>query len=319
MNKRLIILWLIILLSTPCIDSLAAESTKSVQVAILVSDSLKSTIRTLQGAKSLISRQQPSVVYHEFMTAPELSANQSLIDSIGAIGPRVILSVGSSATKLAVENFQETAVVFSSVKYPSLSGFVSSPQTPSDNVTGASLDISVRVQFNYFQKIIPELRKIGILYTDLTAALIEPAREEARSLGLELVAIRISDKREVPGSLDSLAQICDGLWSLADPDLFSPQSAKFILLNASRKGIPLMGFSRYVVESGALFALDFDYKAVGRQAGEIVSRVINGAAPGRIEVTSPDFIWFHYNENTARHISVEIPEDLVAIAKEVYR
>jgi putative ABC transport system substrate-binding protein len=80
-----------------------------------------------------------------------------------------------------------------------------------------------------------------------------------------------------------------------------------------------MGFSRYVVESGALFALDFDYKAVGRQAGEIACRVIGGQKPGSISVTSADLIWFHYNENTARHIKVTIPEDLVAIAKEVYR
>jgi ABC-type uncharacterized transport system substrate-binding protein len=80
-----------------------------------------------------------------------------------------------------------------------------------------------------------------------------------------------------------------------------------------------MGFSRHVVESGALFAIDFDYKAIGRQAGEIASRILNG---GRIEdspVTAPDIRWFHYNERTAEYLNIKVPEELIAVAKEVYR
>ena len=80
-----------------------------------------------------------------------------------------------------------------------------------------------------------------------------------------------------------------------------------------------MGFSQYVVESGALFALDFDHKAVGQQAGEIAARVLAGEAAEKIKVSTVDVIWFHYNEKTAHHINIEMPEDLVAIAKEVYR
>ena len=55
------------------------------------------------------------------------------------------------------------------------------------------------------------------------------------------------------------------------------------------------------------------------QAGTIASRVIDGEPPGRIAVTMANRIWFHYNERTAQHIGVSIPEHLVAVAKEVYR
>ena len=80
-----------------------------------------------------------------------------------------------------------------------------------------------------------------------------------------------------------------------------------------------MGFSRYVVESGALFALDFDYKAVGFQAGAIVNKILAGEEPKNIRVTTADVIWFHYNEKTSERINVKIPDELAAIAKEVYR
>ncbi len=120
-------------------------------------------------------------------------------------------------------------------------------------------------------------------------------------------------------ALDSLAGNVEGIWSVADPNLFNPQSTKFILINALRRGLPLMGFSRNVVESGALFALDFDYKAIGRQAGELANQIIRGTPASSLSVTTPDIIWFHYNEKTAQHMSITIPAELVAIAKEVYR
>ncbi len=80
-----------------------------------------------------------------------------------------------------------------------------------------------------------------------------------------------------------------------------------------------MGFSRNLVESGALFALDYDYKDIGRQAGKIALQVLSGKSPAAIPVAVPGIIWFHYNERTASHIKVKIPEELVAVAKEVYR
>ncbi len=149
--------------------------------------------------------------------------------------------------------------------------------------------------------------------------MIPQAKVIAAELKLELIAIEVSNEKELPQKLDSLAKQVQGIWSVADHNLFKPKSTRYILINTLRKRMPFMGFSKYVVESGALFALDFDYKAVGRQAGYIVNQVIAGKSPARIEVTTADVIWFHYNEKTAERIKIVIPEELAAIAKEVYR
>lgn len=190
---------------------------------------------------------------------------------------------------------------------------------PGSNTTGASLTIAPDIQFKYFKRIVPGLKTIGVLYTSSTASLIPASKIVADDLGFRLVSLQVNGERELPPALDSLTRSCDGIWSLADPILFSPQATKFILLNTLKSGKPFMGFSRNVVESGALFALDFDYKAIGRQAGAQISQILHGTRPGDIPVTSPDIIWFHYNEKTAQRLGVAIPKDLVAIAKEVYR
>ena len=288
-------------------------------VVILCSDSLLSTRRARDGAVRIIERKHEGVHFHEFLVSPHPLDAVELVDSVKATSPDVILSIGSAATAVARSSFPEIPTIFAAVMYPELAGFAKSSTQPGANVTGASLNIPENVQFTYFKQIVPGLKRIGVLYTSHTASLIPSARVVAEQQGLSLVPILVESARDLPAALDSLSSSVDGIWSVADPELFTPQSTRYILLNTLRRGIPFMGFSRNVVESGALFALDFDYKAVGMQAGEIVNRVLDGSDPSAIEVTSADIIWFHYNERTAQHLDIQIPDALVAVAKEVYR
>jgi putative ABC transport system substrate-binding protein len=302
-----------------CLSAGIVSEARSATVAVLMSDSLTSTTRTLQGAEKVVRRSGMDVELRTFFVGQGPEAAQRIVDSVRVLQPRAILTIGSAATTLAKESFTNVPIVFAGVMYPVLSGFVESNKHPGANITGASLDIPTEIQFRYFKMIIPDIKKIGVLYTHHTASLIPNARAVARGMGIELVAIEVRDGRQLPEALDSLANTVQGIWSVADPALFDPQATRYILLNTLRKGIPLMGFSRYVVESGALFALDFDYKAVGFQAGQILNRVLSGESPADISVSAADVIWFHYNEKTAQHIEVTIPEELVAVAKEVYR
>lgn len=295
------------------------EAIQPVSVVILKSDRLKSTKRSLYGARKVINQEFGNIAYTEFLLKKTESISQQIIDSIRILNPALILTVGSSATGLAKESFQDIPIVFTSVKYPSLSGFVETLDKPGGNVTGASLDIPLEVQFRTFKQIAPEMKKIGVLYSRHTEKLIGDARIQARKMGLTLVALPVNQNNELPGALDSLIRTVDGIWSVADPNLFTPQSTKYILLNTLRGNIPFMGFSRHVVESGALFALDFDYKAVGYQAGSIACRILHGEKPSDIRVSMVDVLWFHYNEKTAGRVDVNIPASLVAVAKEVYR
>jgi len=292
---------------------------QGLDIAILTSDTLVSTQRTLYGAQKTISQQFPEANFRTFLITKESLNNIGVITSVKNMNPAVVLTIGSSATALAKENFEDLPIVFSAVKYPVLSGFVESVEQPGSNITGASLDIPTHIQFGYFRKILPDMKKIGVLYTDNTVSLIPQAKVVARQLGLQLIALNVSTDKDLPQALDSLVSVVDGIWSVADPNLFNPKATRYILLNTVRKGIPFMGFSRYVVESGALCALDFDYKAVGFQAGGIANRIIAGEAPDSIQVTTADVIWFHYNEKTAKRINVAIPEELASVAKEVYR
>jgi putative ABC transport system substrate-binding protein len=294
-------------------------SAQELSLAIVYSDSLTATLRTLRGISSSIEGKLDNVRFHEYLLSSSPDEISNIISEINSVNPKLILTIGSYATQEISAGIKDKPIIFSAVLNPETSGFVKSKKNPGGNITGASLDIPPQIQYTYFKRVIDKLKKIGVLYSDETANLIPPARAVAQEAGLELVAIKIDSEKDIPDALEKLERTSDGIWSVADKNIFSPRSTKYILLNTLRNGVPFMGFSRNLVESGALFALDFDYKDIGRQAGKIALEVLSGGDPASISVEVPGIIWFHYNEKTAKHINVEIPADLVAIAKEVYR
>ena len=299
--------------------SLHAEPLRAQKIVIITSDTLTSTLRSVSGGKAAIKHENAPAEFYEFLLKQDAKFNPRTADSIKAIKPNLVLTVGSFATEFARANLADAPTVFCSVMYPVISGFVESFGHPGKNMTGSSLTIPVDIQFRYFRQIIPSLKNLGVLYTDNTAPLIPPSAVVAKQMGLNLIAIKVVSDKDLSVAMDSLTKVTEGIWSVADPNLFNAQSTKFILINAIRKGIPFMGFSRNVVESGALFALDFDYKAIGRQAGGLANQILKGSKPSETSVTTPDVIWFHYNEKTAKHMNITIPPELVAVAKEVYR
>lgn len=297
---------------------LCAKVTTAQTLAVLTTDSLTSTSRTISGLQSVVHESHPEATIEIFRVGVDADANRRLCDSLRRLHPAVLIPVGTSATSYATTCGLNIPVVFASVLYPGISGFLDqNPNLPP--ISGASLDIPFEIQFRHFQKICPRIKSVGLIYSPMTEAMVAPAVQSAKSLGIDLEAVKIDGERDLPRALESLLSHCGALWSLADPVVFSPQGTKFILLQTMKRNIPVMGFSRTVVESGALFALDFDYKAIGRQAGAIVDKLLDGKQSSGREVTVPDIIWFHYNQKTSENLGITVPSELVAIAKEVYR
>lgn len=294
-------------------------SAGEMNLAVVYSDSLTSTMRTIRGMERTIKKRYPEAVMYEYLLTSSQEEIDQQLASLKKDNPKLIMTVGTFATETVSDNIKNKPIIFSAVLNPETSGFVESLQHPGGNITGASLDIPPEIQFKYFKQVIKDIKKIGVLYSDETANLIPPAKAVAQSIGLELIAEKITSEKDIPDALDRLNQKTNGIWSVADRNIYSPRSTRYILLNSLRNGTPFMGFSRRLVESGALFALDFDYKDIGRQAGKIALEVLGGRKPANISVAVPGIVWFHYNEKTAGHINVTIPDELVAIAKEVYR
>jgi ABC-type uncharacterized transport system substrate-binding protein len=103
----------------------------------------------------------------------------------------------------------------------------------------------------------------------------------------------------------------DALWSVTDGNVLTPPSWHFIVKYVVRKGIPFMGPHNRYVEGGALVALAADNRDCGRQAGEIVVRILGGAKPSAIPVATPRTIEMGLNLHIAGLIRLRIPQKMI--------
>jgi len=289
------------------------------RIAIVSIDEDSSTLRTIKGMKQSLKRSGFAIEYQESILSGHPPSDSSTLMRLATFSPHLFITIGSYATSVISGAFPKTPIIFATVINPMASGFVESMHHPGGRITGAALDIPPDIQFNYFLRVVGDVRNVGVIYSSETENIIEKGRVAARAAGINLVSIKIDSEKEIPGAMDSLCTVSEALWSVADHTVYTPQSTRHIILQTLRNRLPMMAFSQSLLESGGLFTLDFDFKDIGRQAGEIARRVLRGDPPGNIPVSTPGVIYFKYNEKTAEQIAVDIPEELLAIAKEVIK
>jgi ABC-type uncharacterized transport system substrate-binding protein len=112
-------------------------------------------------------------------------------------------------------------------------------------------DPPVDRQLRLTHTLLPQAKRIGVLYDNHSEFLLAELREAARPLGLEVVTQRwdnIHDSRP----LQALLKNSDVLLGLDDADLYNPQTAKNLLLSSYSRQVALIGPNAGFVKAGSL-------------------------------------------------------------------
>jgi putative ABC transport system substrate-binding protein len=248
-------------------------------------------------------------VVNEYVLPEANRDKEALLADIRRRDPRLIVTLGSAATSYVSKAIKNIPVTFCMVLNPLASGFIRNMSGSGNNVTGASLDISVATQFEALRTFVPSLKKIGVLYNPQeTEAVIQQARRAAKELDMELVAIAVNSEDKIPDALRSLSKSVDAIWSVADGTVFSSGSQEFILYTLQNK-IPFMGLSPAFVKAGALLALDADYQDIGAQCGGLAAKILAGDSPSSLPTTTPQKTTLYVNLKTAETIGLKVPSE----------
>lgn len=234
-----------------------------------------------------------------------------LVGKIRARRPDLILTIGSSATDFICDEIRDIPIVFSLVLPSTGEKELVSKMAEHGGVAGASMEIPVETQFLELKRVLPDLKRVGVLYDpDVTGELVANAGKVADKMGFELVPISVESDQEVVRQAEQLSEQVDVLWSVADSTVFSPHGLKQILLSTLRNRVPFVGLSPSFVKAGALLAFSVDYRDVGRQSGELAVRVLAGEDPSSLSLATPRSLSLSVNMNTARQIDVEIRDEV---------
>src|SRR5471032_2171350 len=110
-------------------------------------------------------------------------------------------------------------------------------------------------QLRLTRLILPQARRVGVLYDRHSEFLLKELRQAAAPLGLEIVTERwdnTSDSRP----LQALLNKSDVLLGLDDPDVYNPKTAKNLLLSSYARQQALIGPNAGFVKADCLAILD---------------------------------------------------------------
>lgn len=237
----------------------------------------------------------------------------SILEKKGKGGVDVILALGTVAA---------TAVIGVAGDIPVVVGLVldSSELAGRGNVTGVSLDIGPETILQSITRALPGRKRIGVLFDPgRSREKVEAASAVAVGMGLSIIPERVEKTTDIPQALESLSKKVDVLWGIHDDTVYTPQTAKQILLFCYQNKIPFVGLSDAWVKAGALYSVDADYREVGIQCAEMVDAILKGRKAGSLPFSRPRKVTHSLNLKTAQHLKLEIPSPVVQGASEVYR
>lgn len=249
-------------------------------------------------------------------TAAQISTNfvAKKVDLIAAIATPMAQSAYGTAKK------KNIPVIYTAVTDPVLAEFAKEDGTPAGEVTGTSDKLPVEQQLQMIRSILPEAKKIGILYSTSevnSISAIKEYKEKAADYGFEIITSGISAPADIPLATDNLLSKVDCLSNLTDNTVVS--SLPTILDKAGKKGIPVFGSEIEQVRIGCLAAMGLNYYELGVKTGKMAAKVLKGeskASEMNFEVFKEAS--FYGNTSVAENLGITLPNDLVSSAAEMF-
>lgn len=250
----------------------------------------------------------------------DLSTSTSIAETL-VQSTDLVLAISTTSAQGVKAAAPKVPALFSAVTDPLEAELVDAYEAPGGMISGTSDKTPVGKQLALLQQVLPEAKKVGILYntSEVNSEIqIRWAKEEAAKLGMEIVEVGVTTVNEIPQALDNLMQRTDALYIITDNLIAS--SVELVIQKANEKGVVTLGSERGMVETGLLLTHSIDYKELGRQTARMAERIlIQGTDIASMPVEYLENTQLIINKNTMETLQIEIPQDILAEAELVER
>lgn len=249
-------------------------------------------------------------------TAGQISGSfvSDKVDMICAIATPTAQSAYNAAMDAGIP------VIYTAVTDPVAAELADEDKTPVGEVTGTSDKLPVEAQLQMMRTLLPDAKKLGIMYTTSEANSVSTIKEYkslAENYGFELVEKGITATADVALAADDLLSQVDCITNLTDNTVVA--SLPTILEKANDKKIPVFGSEIEQVKIGCLAAEGIDYIALGKQTGKMAAQILKGekkASEMNFElITEPGF---YVNNKVAENLGIIVPQELKNTAVESF-
>ena len=194
--------------------------------------------------------------------------------------PDAIVAISTPSAQSIVASTKTVPVIYTAISDPVAAKLIDENDVPiQTNVTGLSSELPIEPQLDNIQKIVPNVKTIGYVYSPGEAnsvVVLKQLEKAAPARGLKILGVTANRPTDVAMATRSLAGKVEVIYTSLDNNVVSAFEA---MANAANElDIPVIASDEFSVRRGATAALGVNDYDFGRTTGKMVYRVLNGEA-----------------------------------------
>ena len=238
------------------------------------------------------------------------SVCQTVASKFANDGKDLILAIATPAAQAMAGAVTDTPVLITAVTDPAESGLVDTNEVPGGNVTGTSDLTPVAEQIDLLQKVLPDAKKIGILYCSAESnseIQAQMARDAIAAAGMESQDFTVSSSNEIQTVVQSMVGKVDAVYAPTDNTIAAGMTT--VAMVANDNNLPVICGESGMVNSGGLATYGIDYFQLGYMTGQQAVKILTeGASPADmpIEYLKAENCELTVNEETAQTLGIDV-------------
>ncbi|MBX4132920.1 ABC transporter substrate-binding protein [Frischella sp. Ac48] len=255
----------------------------------------------------------------QYQSAQGSSANAAQIaKQYAASKPDVIVAIATPSAQALAATTKTIPIIFTAVTDPVAAKLTPSWQPSKTNITGVSDALSLDAQIDMILKIKPEAKSIGYVYSPSeinSTIVLKQLQQRLAKHDIKIISVPAQRTSDIPTAARSLKGKVDLIYTTTDNNVISAYESLVKVANEAK--IPLIASDPDSAARGATAALGMSYYDLGRQAGKMVIRILNGEKAGDIAPQVGEVTQLVINPKAAEKQGVTLSDEVLQMAAKI--
>ena len=224
----------------------------------------------------------------------------------------LILAIATPAAQAVANTTKDIPILVTAVTDPAAAKLVASNEAPGGNVSGTSDLTPVKEQIGLITKLVPSVKKVGLLYCSSEANSkfqIEIAKKELEALGLEGVEATVSNSNEIQQVTQALVGKVEAIYIPTDNMLAAGMATVAQVTTPSK--LPVVVGEEGMVTNGGTATYGINYYNLGKlTAAQAVAILKDGKKTAEMPIEYASECTLVVNEEALKAMGIELPQEL---------
>lgn len=234
-----------------------------------------------------------------------------------------MIGIATPAAQALANASSTTPVVLGAITDPQGAHLVKNNNHPGNNVTGVSDQAPLAAQLKLIQKIMSNMKTLGIIYTssdDSATAQYHQFAALCKKEHVDLKAYSIANTNDLNQVSQEMVSQVDAVYVPTDNTVASAMQT--LVATATAKKVPVFPAVDTMVKAGGLATLSINQYKLGVTTGKMTAAILKGKKPADTPIHFVRKGEMTINLKTAQKLGITLPDSVVKEAKqhgEVYR